>query len=254
LSRTIERLYSEAVQMGDYTYQWRMLSNEIRRLQERQRTIKRAEARAEAEGIDRTIIDIAVGTEFVQNKKMIERLSEIREETKARVRAEKKKADVLPKVNTARALMMIQRQNAREEADKRLFRPSERNLSFRIQKATNEAIEELIRRMFFKGNFLKANYLLLQELDSQYKWVFDYLGFTLTNTFKSDVAKNYADYASDTAFDFFSEVVTEKLSEQPAKETYFKDGVEYIDEKFEHTVDEYQKAIRDIIAKLKPNL
>ena len=241
------REYEQAVKYGNYQYQWDILSIEIRRLRERQRTIERAEKRAEKAGIDRIIVDVATQAEFQQNKKDIETLSKLREETQRQVRAQKKGGEI-PKAQTYKGLRVFQRQSAKIEREKQEFpKASQRTLTARIQRGMNEAVEETIDRMFFKGNFLKSNYNKLAELTSKYRWVFDIKGFSLTDNFKSFVARNYSDFGSDIAFDYFNEVVEEELSDEPT--TNEKDGKIYVDET--HTLQEYRKAIAEIVKALK---
>lgn len=242
------REYEKAIKNADYNYQWSIISIEIRKLRERQRTIQRAEARAEKQGIDKTIVDIAIGDEYARNKKMIATLSEIREQTKKQVQAQRKGVEI-PKAKTYKALQIFQRESARAIREKEEFpKPSQRTLTSKIQRGVNEAIEETINRMFFKGKFLTINYQLLKSLTEKYKWVFDIKGFTLSDMFKSYVARNYSDFGSDIAFDFFNEVVEEELPDNPT--TTEIDGVEYVDN--EHTLDEYYEAIKEIIKALKP--
>ena len=251
------RAYEEAIKMGDLKYQWAILSTQIRMLQERQRTIKRAEQRAKAQGIDHVITDIAIGAEFAQNKEIIQRLQEIRQQTRKAVSAQKK-GQQIPKIQTYKALTTFRRMSARKEKEVASFRPSERTLSAKIQRSANQAIEELIERMFFGGKmFEQDKYSKLEMLSKKYKWVFDFLGFTLSDLFRSDVAKNYGDYASDTAYEFFATVIDEDLhghsqsSLTDVKGKYVKDGVDYIDDKYEHTVEEYRQAINEIVAEFK---
>lgn len=246
-----EREYEKAVKNGDYNYQWRLLSLEIRYLNDRQRTIERARKRAEAQGTDETLIDYTVRPEFEQNKKAIEMLRTVREQTKERIRAERSGREDVPKVQTYKPIQYAQRAAARAEREaKETPKASERTLSAKISAGVNKAIEDLIERMFFKGQFLNLEYRKLEELTTKYKWVFDILGFTLSDLFRQDVAKNYSDYSSATAFEFFNEVIEDKISGEP-KNTYKIDGVDYVDANGEHTVAEYNKAIREIIAAFK---
>lgn len=246
-----EREYENAVKYGNFEYQWRLISNEIRQLQERQRTIERARQRAIKEGVDESLIDYTIRPEFELNKKSIEMLKTVRQETKERIKAEKQNAKDLPKVRTYKVVQYAQREGTRAEKEKKETpKASQRTLPAKIKKGVNEAIEELIQRMFFKGKFLTLEYQKLEELSNKYKWVFDILGFSLSDLFRQDVAKNYSDYSSATAFDFFNEVIDEQLNDTP-KNTYEKDGVEYVDPQFEHTVEEYEQAIREIVAEFK---
>lgn len=242
------REYEKAIKNADFNYQWSIISNEIRKLRERQRTIERAEARAEAQGIDRVIVDVAIGSEYARNKKMIETLSQIREETKKQVSAQKKGIEI-PKARTYKALQIFERESARAKREaEEIPKASQRTLTAKIRRGVDEAANELIERMFFKGQFLNANYNKLIELSNKYKWVFDIKGFTLSDMFKGYVARNYAEFGSDTAFDFFNEVVEEELSDSP--ETSSKDGVQYVDG--QHTIEEYRQAIAEIVRILKP--
>ena len=242
------REYEKAIKNADYNYQLNILSIEIKKLRERQRTIERAEARAKKEGIDKVIIDIAIGDEYSRNKKMIETLSQLREETKAQVRAQQKGLEI-PKAKTYKGIHIFQRESARAQREKaEIPKASQRTLSAKIQRGVNEAVEEVIERMFFKGKFLNANYNKLVELSQKYKWVFDLKGFSLSDNFKSYIARNYAEFGSATAFDYFNEVIEEEISEEP--ETQIIDGVEYVDGV--HTIEEYREAIAEIINALKP--
>lgn len=247
-----EREYEKAVRYGNYEYQKTLLSSEIRRLNERQRTIERAKQRALQKGYDEKLVDYSVETEKQLNQKTIDTLKAVREETRERLKAEKqgKEGETLPKVKTYKALQAVERQTARalkEEAE--TPKPSQRTLSAKIQKGINEQIEELIQRMFFKGKYLTFNYEQLSALSQQYKWVFDILGFTLSDLFRQDVARNYSDYSSATAFEFFNQVIEREISDSPL--TYEKDGVEYVDSNYEHTLNEYNQAIREIIAQFR---
>ena len=132
------REYEWAIKQGDYKYQRVILSNEIRRLRERERNIRRAEARAFKEGIDIKIVKYAYEDEHEENQKLIETLSKIREQTVNRIKAEQK-GEKLPKVQTYKALQGLQKKSVQEEKMRK--KPySERNLSAQLKATINVAV------------------------------------------------------------------------------------------------------------------
>ena len=241
---TFTRLYEQAIKQGNLDYQRTLLTNEISRLRDRQRSIERARRSAEKQGIDRVIIDIAVDPEFVQNKKWIDQLTQIREQTKQNIRASKSPKVEKVKVQSGVALNIGKRISAKQQKLKQEYRPSERTISASIKRSSSEAVEEVISRMIYKGQFMQVAYTKLLALEQDYGWVFDILGYRLSDKFKQDIAQNYSSYASDIAFDFFNTIDTQIPTSTPtARDDGTIDG--------EHTIEEYQKALQMIINTIK---
>ena len=241
---TFTRLYEQAIKQGNLEYQRMILSNEITRLRERQRSIERARRNAEKQGVNSVIIDIAVEPEFVQNKKWIAQLIQIREQTKQNIRANKSPKVEKVNVQSGIALNIGKRISAKQQKLEQEYRPSERTIAASIKRSSSKAVEEVISRMIYKGQFMQVAYTEMLALEQDYGWVFDILGHRLSDKFKQDIAQNYSSYASDIAFDFFNTIDNRIPTSTP---TVREDGT--IDG--EHTIEEYQKTLQMIINTIK---
>lgn len=171
------------------------LTQEIQRLKNQQKYYQKTYST----NVDQDIFNLALETKFGDLDKQIETLKNVRSQIMRRKKGEDIKPQYYKLFNLRKEQKNIEKQN---KQNKQNFRQI-------IAIIGDEKVQETFYRMFFKGQFLGLNESSLAKFDL----LFNKLGLGLTDYIKKAIKKEYSAWASDVAYEYIDEWISETQSE-----------------------------------------